>query len=61
MRSSASTNSLDYRDFVNGLDIGDLTNNGNNDPTAINYAQTSTTRNWADSGLGTFRWGITGG
>jgi hypothetical protein len=38
-KSTASANPLDYHYFVSGVQIGDLTNNGNGDHNEVDYVQ----------------------
>jgi YD repeat-containing protein len=62
-RATASTNPEDMRYFAGGVQIGELTSNGNNDPLLADYAQTvNTIRNWTPNpAAAPFRWNTTGG
>jgi YD repeat-containing protein len=61
-RSSVSANPADYHYFVDGMQIGDLTSNGNNDAAEIDYAQSLLVRNWTNNPKAApFRWNTTGG
>ena len=62
-RATASTNPEDMRYFAGGVQIGELTSNGNNDPLLADYAQTvNNIRNWTPNpAAAPFRWNTTGG
>jgi YD repeat-containing protein len=61
-RSAASTNPEDQHYFLSGMQVGELTSNGNNDPETIDYGQTLVTRNWTNNPTAApFRWNTSGG
>jgi hypothetical protein len=56
-RSEATTNPEDMRYFVSGRQVGELTNNGYEDPNIQNYAKSLALRNKTDNPVATpFRW-----
>ncbi len=56
-RSAAAQNPLDQRYFVSGVQVGEITSNGNNDPERIDYGQSLRVRNWTGSPESApFRW-----
>src|SRR6185295_19463012 len=61
-RSAASSNPEDQHYFASGAQYGELTNNGNNDPDLVDYAQNLLIRNWTPNPASApFRWNTTGG
>jgi hypothetical protein len=62
-RSAASANPEDQRNFVAGAQVGELTSDGNSDPTLEDYARNlNTIRNWTPNPqVGAFRWNTTAG
>ena len=62
--SAAAKNPADYYYFVDGVQVGELSNNGNHDLTRATYSETFVTRNWNFNQNLTsqpFRWNTTGG
>ncbi len=62
--SAAAKNPADYYYFVDGVQVGELSNNGNHDLTRATYSETFVTRNWNFNQNMTsqpFRWNTTGG
>ncbi len=56
-RSAAAQNPIDQRYFVSGVQVGEITSNGNNDPERIDYAQSLRVRNWTSNPeAAPFRW-----
>jgi hypothetical protein len=56
-RSAAAQNPLDQRYFVSGVQVGEITSNGNNDPERIDYGQSLRVRNWTSNPeAAPFRW-----
>jgi hypothetical protein len=56
-RSAAAQNPLDQRYFVSGVQVGEITNDGNNDPERIDYGQSLRVRNWTSNPeAAPFRW-----
>ncbi len=67
-RSAATNNPNDFYYFLDGAQVGELTNNGNHDPSRDTYSGIYVTRNWnfnTSAALQPFRWntatGITAG
>ena len=61
-RSSSAANPEDRHYFVSGVQIAELTNNGNNDPERIDWNQSVLTHTWTPNSTATpFRWNTTGG
>jgi hypothetical protein len=62
--SAAANNPADYYYFVDGVQVGELSNNGNHDLSRATYSETFVTRNWNFNNNLTsqpFRWNTTGG
>ncbi len=62
--SAAAKNPADYYYFVDGVQVGELSNNGNHDLSRATYSETFVTRNWNFNQNMTsqpFRWNTTGG
>ena len=62
--SAAANNPADYYYFVDGAQVGELSNNGNHDLSRATYSETFVTRNWNFNNNLTsqpFRWNTTGG
>ena len=64
-RSAATANPEDHYAFLDGRQVAFVTNNGNNDPTRMDYSQgIRTAEEWSTatgSANQSFRWGTTGG
>jgi YD repeat-containing protein len=61
-RSAATNNPNDFYYFVDGAQVGEMTNNGNYDPTRLDYSNTFVTRNWTANPISApFRWNTQGG
>ena len=63
-RSAAASNPADYYYFLDGAQVGELTNNGNHDPTRDTYSGSFVTRNWnviTNTAPQPFRWNTGGG
>lgn len=62
-RSAATNNPQDQRYFVNGQQVGEITSDGNNDPSLADYAQNlNYIRNWTPNPqLAPFRWNTSSG
>jgi hypothetical protein len=62
--SAAANNPADYYYFVDGVQVGEVSNNGNHDLSRATYSETFVTRNWNFNNNLTsqpFRWNTTGG
>jgi LysM repeat protein len=61
-RSSSSANPEDRHYFLSGVQMGELTNNGNGDPERVDWNQAILQHTWAPSSTNTpFRWNNPGG